>query len=87
MNCLGRASRAEREQTQLVFYAFVPAQKLPPGEIPRRDLHELARTDYDPSDWGLSPDGACIVMVRPSNREGRVHIVSLPGAVTPAQGW
>jgi serine/threonine protein kinase len=70
---------AEREQNQLVFYAFDPAQKLPLGGIPRKDLRELARTDYNPSDWGLSPDGATIAMVRPSNREGRVHIVSLRG--------
>jgi Tol biopolymer transport system component len=68
---------AEREQNQVVFYAFDPAQKLPPGGILRRDLRELARTDYIPSDWGLSPDGASIAMVRPSNREGRIHIISL----------
>ena len=68
----------EREGNQLVFYAFDPAQKLPPGGIPRSDLRELARTDYNPSDWGLSPDGASIAMVRPDNREGRVHIISLP---------
>jgi hypothetical protein len=69
---------AEREQNQLVFYAFDPAQKLPPGGIPRSDLRELARTDIIPSDWGLAPDGASIAMVRPSNREGRIHIISLP---------
>jgi Tol biopolymer transport system component len=68
---------AEREQNQLVFYAFDPAQKLPPGGIPRKDLRELARTNYDPSDWGLSPDGASIAMVRPSNREGRIHVIPL----------
>jgi eukaryotic-like serine/threonine-protein kinase len=68
---------AEREQNQLVFYAFDPAQKLPPEGILRRDMRELARTDYIPSDWGLSPDGASIAMVRPSNREGRIHIISL----------
>jgi serine/threonine protein kinase len=68
---------AERDQNQLVFYAFDPAQKLPPGGMTRRDLRELARTDYNPSDWGLSPDGASIAMVRPSNREGRIHIIWL----------
>jgi serine/threonine protein kinase len=68
---------AERERDQLVFYAFDPAQKLPPGGILRRDLRELARTDYIPSDWGLAPDGASIAMVRPSNSEGRIHIISL----------
>jgi serine/threonine protein kinase len=69
----------EREQNRLVFYAFDPAQKLPPGGIPRSDLRQLARTDYNPSDWGLSPDGASIAMVRPDNSEGRVHIISLAG--------
>ncbi|HEV8043160.1 MAG TPA: protein kinase [Bryobacteraceae bacterium] len=69
----------EREQNSLAFYAFDPAQKLPPGGIRQSDLRELARTDYNPSDWGLSPDGASIAMVRPDNREGRVHIISLPG--------
>ena len=67
----------KREQDQLVFYAFDPAQKLPPGGIPWGDLRELARTDYNPSDWGLSPDGASIAMVRPSNRDGRIHVISL----------
>jgi hypothetical protein len=70
---------AEREKDQLVFYAFDPAQKLPPGGIPRRDLRELARTEYNPSDWGFSPDGAWIAMVRPSNREGRIRMISLAG--------
>ncbi len=70
---------AEREQDQLVFYAFDPAQKLPPGGIRRSDLRELARTDYNPIDWGLSPDGASIAMVRPSNREGRIRVIPLPG--------
>jgi len=68
---------AEREQNELVFYAFDPAQKLPAGGIPRKDLRELARTDYNPNDWGISPDGSSIAMVRPSNREGRIHIISL----------
>ena len=68
---------AEREQEHLVFYAFDPAQKLPPGGILRKDLRELARTDYIPSDWGLAPDGASIAMIRPSNREGRIHVISL----------
>jgi Tol biopolymer transport system component len=84
----------EREQNQLVFYAFDPAQKLPAGGIPRSDLRELARTDYNPSDWGLSPDGASIAMVRPDNREGRVHIISLlqrahraPAHDVLVEGW
>jgi serine/threonine protein kinase len=70
---------SEREQNQLVFYALDPAQKLPPGGIQRKDLRELARTDYNPTDWGLSPDGASIAMVRPSNGEGRIHTISLEG--------
>jgi eukaryotic-like serine/threonine-protein kinase len=69
----------EREQNSLVFYAFDPAQKLPAAGIPRSELRELARTDYNPSDWGLSPDGSSIAMVRPDTREGRVHIISLAG--------
>jgi eukaryotic-like serine/threonine-protein kinase len=84
----------EREQNSLVFYAFDPTQKLPPGGIPHSGLRELARTDYNPSDWGLSPDGSSIAMVRPDNREGRVHIISLAGRghAVPAhdvlvQGW
>ncbi len=69
----------ERDENHLVFYALDTAQKLPQGGIPQSDLRELARTDYNPSDWGLSPDGVSIAMVRPDNREGRVHIISLPG--------
>ncbi|MGO8819431.1 MAG: protein kinase domain-containing protein [Terriglobia bacterium] len=80
--CTPRAANlcvaAEREQNRLVFYAFDPAQKPPPGGIPQSDLRELARTDYDPSDWGLSPDGASIAMVRPDNHDGRIHVISLP---------
>ena len=68
---------AGRDQKQLGFYAFDPAQKLPPGGIPWRDLRELARTDFNPCDWGLSPDGASIAMVRPTNREGRIRIILL----------
>jgi hypothetical protein len=81
--CTPRAANlcvaGEQEQDQLVFYAFDPAQKLPPGGIPQSDLRELARTDYNPSDWGLSPDGSSIAMVRPDDHKGRVHIISLPG--------
>ena len=70
---------AEREQNQLVFYAIDYSQKLPSGGIQRNDLRELARTDYNPSDWGLSPDGASIAMVRLNNQEGRIHVISLAG--------
>jgi serine/threonine protein kinase len=68
---------SERVQNQLVFYAFDPAQKLFPGGIPQKDLREVARTEFNPSDWGLSPDGASIAMVRTSNSEGRIHVISL----------
>jgi serine/threonine protein kinase/Tol biopolymer transport system component len=68
----GLCVAGEREQNRLVFYAFDPTQKLPTGGIPQSDLHELASTDYNPSDWGLSPDGSSIAMVRPDNREGRI---------------
>jgi serine/threonine protein kinase len=89
---------AEREQNELVFYAFDPTRKLPPSGIPHSDLRELARTDFNPSDWGLSPDGATIAMVRPSNREGRIHMLRLrsqnnrPAETAPApdvlvDGW
>jgi Tol biopolymer transport system component len=46
----------------------------------------MARTDYDPSDWGLSPDGTSIAMVRPSNREGRIHIIPLQKRSHNGQG-
>jgi len=49
---------AVREEKQLVFYAFDPGKKPPPGGTPQNELREMARTDYEPSDWGLSPDGA-----------------------------
>ena len=79
--CTNRAANlcviGKRQQDQLVFYAFDPAQELPPGGISWGDMRELARTDYNPSDWGLSPDGTSIAMVRPSNREGRIHVISL----------
>jgi Tol biopolymer transport system component len=90
----------EREQRELVFYALDQGQKQPPGGVLRKDLKELARTDYNPTDWGLSPDGASVAMVRPSNREGRIHVISLqardhtggPAGTTPAhdvlvEGW
>jgi Tol biopolymer transport system component len=68
---------AEQVQNQLVFYAFDPARKLLPGGIPRKDLRELASTNYDPSDWGLSPDGDSIAMVRPSSSGSRIHVIPL----------
>ncbi|HXJ95346.1 MAG TPA: hypothetical protein VMT20_21095 [Terriglobia bacterium] len=67
----------ENEQKQLVFYRFDPTQEPPADGIPPSRLKEVARTDYDPTDWGLSPDGRSIAMVRPDDRDGRVHIISL----------
>src|SRR4029077_10501941 len=46
--------------------------------IPRNELRELARTDYDPNDWGVSPDGSSIAMVRPDEPVGRIRILTLP---------
>lgn len=67
-----------RDGKQLVFYAFDPGKKLPPGGIPQNQLREVARTDFGPIDWGLSPDGSSIAMVRPDDPEGRIHILTLP---------
>ena len=67
-----------RQEKQLVFYTFDPGKKLPPGGIPQIELPELARTDYEPSDWGLSPDSLSIAMVRPDDPEGRIRILTLP---------
>ena len=71
---------AVREGKQLVFYAFDPEKKLSPEGTPQSDLREVARTDYEPNDWGLSPDGTRIAMVRPDDREGRIHILTLSSA-------
>ena len=68
---------AVREEKQLVFYAFDPGAKPPPGGTPQNELREVARTDYEPSDWGLSPDGTSIAMVRPDDQEGRIRILPL----------
>ncbi len=86
----------EYEQKQLAFYRFDPTQEPPAGGIAQTQLQEVARTDYDPSDWGLSPDGSSIAMVRPDGHEGRIRILSFgslahPGAVTvhdvAVSGW
>jgi eukaryotic-like serine/threonine-protein kinase len=62
---------------ELVFYGFDPAGAIPSGGIPQTQLRELARTDFEPSDWALSPVGMSIAMVRPSEREGRIHLLAL----------
>jgi eukaryotic-like serine/threonine-protein kinase len=68
---------AVREDKQLVFYAFDPRMKPPPGGTPQNELREMARTDYEPSDWGLSPDGTSLAMVRPDDQVGRIRILPL----------
>jgi Tol biopolymer transport system component len=62
---------------ELVFYAFDPDKKIPSEGIPQSELRELARTDFAPSDWGLSPDGMSIAMVRPSEREAQIRVLKL----------
>jgi Tol biopolymer transport system component len=70
----------EKEGNKLVFYRLDPNQDPPPGGF--GSLPELARTDYDPTDWGVSPGGTMVAMVRPDEREGRIHLVSLSGAAS-----
>ena len=75
---------AVREEKHLVFYAFDPMKKPPQGGTPQNELREVARTDYEPSDWGLSPDGTSIAMVRPDDQEGRIRILPLSSPVRHA---
>ncbi len=79
-----------KEQNQLVFYRLDPDQAPPPGGFRQGQLPELARTDYNPSDWGVSPDGTTVAMVRPDDREGRIHMVPLTGVAAHdviVKGW
>jgi eukaryotic-like serine/threonine-protein kinase len=73
----------ESQQNQLVFYRFDPDQDLPAGGLPASRLQEVARTGYGPTDWGLSPDGSSIAMVKPDVSEGRIRLLSFG---SPAQG-
>jgi hypothetical protein len=66
----------EKDQKQLVFYRFDPTREPPGGGIPPSQVQEVARTDWDATDWGLSPDGTSIAMVHPDAREGRIRILS-----------
>jgi len=66
-----------REKNELAFYRLEPTKEPPPGGFPKQQLRELGRTDYDPSDWGISPDGSRVAMLKPDAREGRIHVVSL----------
>jgi serine/threonine protein kinase/Tol biopolymer transport system component len=79
--CTGAAANfcviGVRDQEQLVFYRLDPNMEPPAGGFPISQLRELGRTDYHPSDWGISPDGSTIAMVRPDDHEGRIHFVAL----------
>ena len=65
------------EHNQLVVRRLDPAADPPPSGFSPAQLPELARTDYHPSDWGISPDGSKLAMVRPDDREARIHIIPL----------
>jgi eukaryotic-like serine/threonine-protein kinase len=79
--CTGAAANfcvvGVRDQEQLVFYRLDPNLEPPAGGFAMSQLRELGRTDYHPSDWGISPDGSTIAMVRPDDHEGRIHFVAL----------
>ena len=79
---------------QLVFRRFDPGLDPPPGGFPVSQLEEVARSDYHPTDWGVSPDGSRIAMVRPDPQDARIHIIPLRtsrGAAPPydviVKGW
>jgi hypothetical protein len=82
---------AEADHNQLVFFRLDPTAEPPAAGFARSQLHELARTGYNPSDWGISPDGSSAAMVRPDDDQGRVHIVPLAGTAPPydvtVKGW
>ena len=78
------------DANQLVVRRLDPTLEPPPAGFSAAELRELARTDYSPTDWGVSPDGSSLAMVRPDPQEARIHIIALNGA--PAQdvivkGW
>ncbi len=94
--CVVGEAAGEKEPKQLVFYRFDPTEEPPAGGFPLSRLREVARTDYHPTDWGLSPDGESIAMVHPDAREGRIRVLSFgntahPGTVTTRDvllnGW
>jgi Tol biopolymer transport system component len=87
---------AVRERTQMVFYRIDPGEDPPPGGFRDAQLREVARSDYGPTSWGISPDGSRLAMIKPELNEGRIHIVPLlrnAGAAAPppydviVKGW
>jgi hypothetical protein len=96
--CTGAAANfcviGMRDQEQLVFYRLDPNLEPPAGGFALRQLRELGRTDYHPNDWGISPDGSTVAMVKPDDHEGRIHLIALASqGDTPAahdvivKGW
>ena len=80
------------EAKQVVFRRLDPALAPPAGGFQLSQLPELAHTDYGPSDWGISPDGSRIAMVRMDEHEGRIHILPLGASSPPVSdvivpGW
>jgi serine/threonine protein kinase len=82
------------EQNQLVFRRLDPQADPPADGFDFSQLRELARTDYSPTDWGLSPDGSRVAMVRPEPDTARIHIVPLdpdhpgrPAEDVIVKGW
>jgi len=82
---------AIRAQNELIFYRLDPTKDPPPAGFQQAQLLELGRTDYDPSDWGISPDGSRVAMLKPDAHEGRIHLVPLTGGASPSdvivKGW
>jgi eukaryotic-like serine/threonine-protein kinase len=68
-----------QEQSQLVFYRLDPTAQPPDDGFAPSQLRELGRTDFGPSDWGLSPDGTKIAMVRPDEHAGRIRVLRVAG--------
>jgi Tol biopolymer transport system component/tRNA A-37 threonylcarbamoyl transferase component Bud32 len=67
------------EQNQMVFREIDPSADPPANGFQASQLRELARTDYALTDWGISPDGSSVAMVRPDPDEARIHIIPLGG--------
>jgi len=78
------------EQNQLIFRRLDPSAEPPSAGFAAAQLSELARTDYNPTDWAVSPDGLTLAMVRPDAQEARIHILSLKGGPSSdviVKGW
>jgi dipeptidyl aminopeptidase/acylaminoacyl peptidase len=65
------------EQNQLVFRRLDPHADPPPDGFTISQLPELARADYGITDWGISPDGSSVALVRPDEGVARIHILPL----------